>query len=132
MASDGQHILLVDDDIDMHDVVRLILEPCGYRVTCCTTVPCGEQVLQDDPPRLLLLDVMLSTPTEGFEFAARLRSNGVFRTLPIVLISSMPQDTGFEEPGMTGAGRRAATAFIEKPLSPQRLCDTIAGLLRTG
>jgi CheY-like chemotaxis protein len=125
MAKNGHHILVIDDDVDMHDVVRLILEPLGYRVTCCTTAPAGWAALERDRPSLLLLDVMLSTPTEGFEVAARVRRDEELGALPIVLISSMPQDSGND-----GAGRHAANAFLEKPLSPRQLRDAIEGLLR--
>ena len=132
MANDGRHILVIDDDTDMHDVVRMILKPLGCRVTCCTTAPDGWAALQQDRPDLLLLDVMLSTPTEGFEVAARIRQDDASRTLPIVLISSMPQDSGFEDAGISGAGRRAANAFLEKPLSPQQLRSAVESLLASG
>lgn len=129
MAGDRPHILLIDDDVDMHAVIRLILTPLGCRLTCCTTTPEGLSILRSDKPDLLLLDVMLSTPTEGLELASQLRSEDEFRSLPIVLVSSTPQDSGFEDPGTTGAGRRAADVFLEKPLDARKLREVVEGIL---
>ncbi len=120
------HILLIDDDPDMHDVVRLILEPVGYRVSCCSTARDGLETLRRDPPELLLLDVMLGTPTEGLELAERIRANGGLHR-PIILISSAALDSELE--GQGGAGRLPAELFLEKPLDAPGLRAAVARLL---
>ncbi|MEW6251292.1 MAG: response regulator [Planctomycetota bacterium] len=117
------HILLIDDDPDMHDVVRLILPPPSYRVTCCATTAAGSSVLGAERPDALLLDIMLATPTEGLEFARRLEHDPQLGGIPIILISSAP----LENPGQVPAG---VAGFIEKPLQARDLREFLREVLR--
>lgn len=129
MRSDAAHILLIDDDPDMHDVVRLILAPEGYRLTCCASSRTGLQVLREDPPQLLLLDIMLSTPTEGWAVAERVRADQALTAMPIVMVSSMPRESGFEQVDRWGNPSVRPEQFLEKPLDADELRATVAQLL---
>ncbi len=108
MSGNGKHILLIDDDTDMHDVVRLMLEPLGYQLTCVTTRAAGMQALRTRPPDLLLLDVMLSTPTEGLELARELRQDETCQHLPIIMVSVHATRCGLCRPPVPE--RRAQTS----------------------
>ncbi len=126
MSDTGQHILLIDDDLDMHEVVTLILQPAGYRVTCCATGEAGLQALQRDRPDLVLLDVMLATPTEGLELAHRIRSNPETGHVPIVVVSSTTRDFDLHAGGL----ENAIDLFIEKPLEAQQFREAVGEVLR--
>lgn len=129
MTQTGKHILLIDDDTDMHEVVRLMLEPLGYRVSCCTTASGGFDRLRSDKPDLLLLDIMLSTPTEGFEIAAEIKEDRSLRDIPIVMVSSTPRQ--IEPDPVTGQRPDIdrAARFLEKPLDAKVLRSTIEDVL---
>ncbi len=127
MRESHQHILLIDDDPDMHDVVQLILSSAGYRVTCCSTTTSGAKVMLSDPPDALLLDIMLSTPTEGLDFATRLRADPHWATLPIIMVSSAPPDLRAADDQSTGAG--LAQLFLSKPLNAKELRAAVERVL---
>lgn len=61
------HILVVDDELELQELVRYHLVKAGYRVTC---VGCGEAALTQvhlQPPELLILDLLLPG-IDGLEF----------------------------------------------------------------
>ena len=60
-------ILLIDDDPDIHLAVEMMLVPLGYELTCYSTGAAGLEALRREPPDLLLLDIMLTQPTEGLQ-----------------------------------------------------------------
>ena len=80
-------ILVIEDDADMHEAVKLMLEPEGYAVTWCSTGPAGLEQAQRMVPDLILLDIMLSSPSEGFHLAYELRKDDVLRNIPIIMLT---------------------------------------------
>lgn len=126
MGANGGHILLIDDDLDLHEVVRLILAP-DYEVTAHPTAAAGLAALAADPPDLLILDVMLSTPTEGLELALLLRGRPETSALPILLISAAPREKDLDPDG--SGGLCGADLFLEKPLQARTLRAAVASLL---
>lgn len=129
MAADKRHILLIDDDLDMHEVTRLVLEPLGFRVSCATTVPAGVGVLESDPVDLLLLDIMLATPSEGLELADRIRADEKLSNLPIILVSSAPQMSALEAHRGSGVVGPRPGRFLEKPLDARQLRQAVVEAL---
>ncbi len=125
----SRQILLIDDDLDMHDVVRLILEPTGCTVTCCSTAPAGWALLRQGLPDLILLDIMLASPHEGLRIARELKGDPRTRPVPIIMISSIGESIGQEYAREIGAATLPGDAFLEKPLDPQALRITVARLL---
>ncbi len=123
MRNGSYHILLIDDDVDMHDVVRLMLPAPMYRVSCCTTASHGLSLLRQDRPDALLLDIMLATPTEGLQLAERINRDPGLGGLPIILISSAP-------PGRVGQLPAGVKSFIEKPLQTHQLLAALRETLR--
>ncbi|MBW7906455.1 MAG: response regulator [Phycisphaerae bacterium] len=121
MRGNGQHIVLIDDDADVHHAVRLMLEPEGYRVTCCSTGPEGLEVIRRERPDLVLLDVMLASPSEGFHLAYELKADDVLRHIPIVMISAIGQRVGLDYARELGTDYVKAEAFIDKPFDAARL-----------
>jgi DNA-binding response OmpR family regulator len=125
--SEHRHILVVDDDLDMHDVVRLVLAPLACSITTCATTADGRSALAVRRPNLLILDLMLATPTEGLDWARELRGMDAWRTLPILLISSAAPDPN---PAVQRAlGFDHTDAFLEKPIPARVLLTTVQTLL---
>lgn len=129
MPGNAPHILLVDDDPDMHDIIRMILEPVGYRVTTCRTGPAGMALLQRDPPSLLLLDIMLATPSEGLEIAQKIKQDPALNQTPIIMISSVGHASGIDYAQELGTDKVPAEMFLEKPLDARKLRDAVHSLV---
>ena len=127
----GPHILLIDDDADIHDAVRMILEPRGYVLSCCRTGPEGMAAVRRDPPDLILLDIMLSTPTEGFHLAYEIQRDDVLREIPIVMLSAISEKMGMDFASETGTEYIPASVFVCKPFGAQTLIEAVeTALLR--
>ena len=80
----GKHILIIDDDQDVHEALKLILQPAGYRLTSRSTGPEGMEAVRADPPDLILLDIMLSSPSEGFHLAYELKRDDELARIPML------------------------------------------------
>jgi len=112
----GERILVIDDDPDVREALRLMLEPGGYRLTCCSTGPEGMESIATDPPDLILLDIMLSSPSEGFHLAYKLRKDDATSRIPIVMISAIGQTMGMDYAKELGSEYVPAEKFLDKPL----------------
>ncbi len=129
----SQHeILVVDDDPDIRQSIRLVLEKAGYRVREARD---GRQALDElkrQRPDLVLLDIMMATDTEGFDLAFQLRKDPHFAELPIVLLTSFLDKVREEGPEkfqhILGEEWPAKWLF-EKPVDTKRLLEKIAGIL---
>ena len=131
----GARVLLIDDDPDLHHAIRQMLEPAGCTVTCCSSGPAGIDQLRQDLPDVLLLDVMLSTPTEGFNVAFRIRQEPRLQSVPIVMISAIGEYLGLDFAKQLGDGYVRADDYLEKPFDAETLrrvlSEVLAGKDRT-
>lgn len=129
MPKDHPRILVIDDDPDLRDAVRLILEPEGYLVEHAATGHQGLAALHRNPPDVLLLDIMLSTPTEGFHLAYELGKDEALRRIPIIMISAIGQTMGLDVAREAGTDYVPAAKFLEKPLRAADLREAVRDVL---
>ena len=131
MTAQGKRILLIDDDPDMHDAIKLILEPLGYQVECCLTGADGLATLRRDPPDLLLLDIMLSSPSEGFHVSYEMKQDEALAKVPIIMISAIGQTMGMDYAKELGTDYVKADRFMEKPLEAAKVRQAIEEVLQS-
>ncbi len=105
-----QHVLVIDDDEAVCDLVRTMLELEGIEVTEAHHVIEAERQIQERLPDAILLDIGLPG-IDGLFYCERLRESSRTRTVPIIVIS------GSAEAG-TRATAAGATAYLRKPLDP--------------
>lgn len=125
MQNAGKRILVIEDDQDMQHAIRAMLEPVGYTLSCCSTGPAGLAAMRHDPPDLVLLDIMLATPSEGFHIAYEMRRDDVLKHIPIVMVSAIGERTGMDFSRELGTEYVPADAFLNKPLESKTLRQTI-------
>ena len=119
-------ILIVDDDRDFTDAVRLVLESAGHEVSTAATREKGMAAVANSRPDLIVLDVMMEVPDDGFTMACDLRRQGC--SVPILMLSSIGRVTGFtfeKDEEMV-----PVDIFETKPIEPQKLLEKIEGLLK--
>lgn len=131
MNPSAAHVLLIDDDPCIHDAVRMILEPEGYRVTACRTGPEGLAAAEANPPDVVLLDIMLTTPTEGFHLAYQMRKQECLHDVPIIVLSAIGQTMGISISKEAGSEYLPVERFIEKPFDAATLRGAVQAALRT-
>lgn len=125
MTGSTKTVLLIDDDADVHEVVRMILEPRGYKVECALTGPLGLEATRRVKPDVVLLDIMLDTPSEGFHIAYTLRNDDELKKIPIVIVSSIGKKMGIDYAKDLGTEYVPANQFIEKPFDAETLVRAI-------
>ncbi|MGD0915211.1 MAG: FAD-dependent oxidoreductase [Thermodesulfobacteriota bacterium] len=134
MATKGE-ILLVDDDPDFRDSLQIILESHGYAVRTATNGAEAIEALRIKKPDLMVLDIMMTTETEGFDLAYELKKKPGFKDLPIILLTSFLERVRKEGPDkfqhITGEEWPARWMF-EKPVDTKKLIAKIEGILAGG
>jgi DNA-binding response OmpR family regulator len=126
------NILIVDDDPDIRDVLRMILEKAGYSVRSACNAAEARKLLESSLPNLMILDVMMTSDTEGFDFMFELKETEEFKTLPIIFLTSFLEKVrtsgpaGFEH--IMGETWQAKWIF-EKPIDPGKLLKQIEEIL---
>jgi len=121
-------ILVVDDDPDFCETMRLVLTQAAFQVE---TAANGDQALglaAQAPPDLIILDVMMQGALDGLSAAHALEENQQLHNIPIVMVSSIA-DTPLAELFPTDE-YLPIDAWLSKPVSPDRLLGTVNKLLR--
>lgn len=127
-----EKILVIDDDPDVHEAVKLILEPFGYVLMGRRTGPEGLLAARQSMPDVILLDVMLATPSEGFHLAYELRRDERLSKIPIIMISSIGETTGFDYAKELGSEYMPVEKFLDKPLTSAKVLDAVQDVLALG
>jgi excisionase family DNA binding protein len=118
-------VLIVDDDPGLREYMRANLEMDGYHVREAGSAEEGLQVLEEEPPDLILLDVMMPH-VDGWEMLRRVRERHGVESIPIVMFSGK-----VDEVEASAAEERGAQAFIGKPFDPEQLLASTRQLLRS-
>jgi two-component system alkaline phosphatase synthesis response regulator PhoP len=128
-------ILLVDDDRDIRDSIRIVLEKNGYSVQTAANGREAIQSLKAKIPDIMILDIMITTDTEGFDLAFELKNKPEFASLPIILLTSFLDKVRDEGPDkfqhILGEEWPAKWLF-EKPVDSKKLLEKIKGILSGG
>jgi excisionase family DNA binding protein len=117
-------VLIVDDDAQLREFVRVNLEMDGYAVREAGSAQEGLAALGEEPPDLVLLDVMMPA-VDGFEMLRRMQEQHGLGSVPVIMFSGK-----VDEENAMRAAREGAQAFIGKPFDPQQLIASTKQLLR--
>ncbi len=120
-------IAIIDDDPDIVETVETILESKGYDVISARNAADGEEIVVKNSPDLVILDVMMEEPDDGFFLAQKLRRMNFKR--PIVLLSSVSKTIGFD---YEKSEIVPVDMFLEKPISPEKLLSAVKEVLEKG
>ena len=125
-------ILIVDDDPDIRDSLRIVLEANNYDTRSAANGREALAELKKRAPDVMILDVMMTTDTEGFDLAYELKQTPEFAELPIIILTSFLGKVRKEGPEqfqhVLGQGWPAKWMF-EKPVDSEKLLLKIEGLL---
>lgn len=121
--SEIPRIFVVDDEPDVVDLLRTILEAEGFEVETATDGRTAVARLVAHPPELLILDLMMPE-FDGFEVLRLFRQQPSGRGVPVLILSAR---TGHID--QVESLQQGATAYAFKPFSPKELVRQVRGLL---
>ncbi len=129
--SEKKNILVIDDDVQLVDTVKTLLEAVGYQVSFAYQSEKGFELAKQTKPDLILLDIMFAGPPgpDGVELSRRLHEDPDLKDTPVIIVSGvkqaldMPIKLGPDETYMP------VKAFLEKPFKPDQLLTQIEKIL---
>ena len=121
---DGKHVILcVDDDPDIRESLRVILEANGYVVEEAASAEEGIKVNKKVSPDLIILDLMMEEIDAGTSFVTELKAMG--STAPIYMLSStgdaLNQTTSFTDLGLAGVFQKPINSATLLALLKEKL-----------
>jgi CheY-like chemotaxis protein len=117
-AVGAKMLLVVDDDEDIRESVRFVLEEEGYEVvTASNGAHALEQLRQGPRPCLILLDLMMPVMS-GWDFMAEQRKDAALADIPVVVITA---DADAREQALS----LRAAGLVKKPFKLARLVEAI-------
>lgn len=123
-------ILVVDDDIDVLETRKIVLEHNNYNVVTATNIRVAKEILEKDKIDLIILDVMMEKDSDGFTFAQDIKNDDRFAQIPIIMATAVNQRTKFKFDIEKDGDFLPVEKFMEKPIDPDDLIATIHGLLK--
>ena len=121
-------ILIIDDDEDYRASTRALLESSGYEVS---EANCGREGLKaalEQMPALIVLDIMMDSPVEGYTVNQAIRHRDEYSALqdvPILMVSSVPLDPSARFPMTAEAEMITPDAYMTKPLNVTKFLELV-------
>jgi DNA-binding response OmpR family regulator len=122
-AGHDAHVLLADDNADLRDYVRRLLEAGGYSVQAVADGHSALNAVRARRPDLLLTDVMMPR-MDGFALLSTIRSDENLADLPVIILSARAG----EEAQVEGL-RQGADDYLVKPFSARELLARVSGTI---
>jgi two-component system phosphate regulon response regulator PhoB len=119
-----ERVLIVDDDPDILRLVSYNIAQAGFEAITASTGRKALEMVQKNPPDLIILDVMLPD-VDGMEVCRTLRHQSPSRRIPIIMLTARGDEidrvVGFE---------LGADDYVAKPFSPRELVLRVKSILR--
>ena len=122
-------IMVVEDNVDEATLIKMILEPEGYEVVTVMNGNDAKEKMKIEIPDLIVLDVMMPE-MDGFAFCSWIRSNEDYKDLPVILLTGVAKHILDTKYPLDGVMRADVDDYLEKPIKPEVLLDSIAKLLK--
>jgi DNA-binding response OmpR family regulator len=123
-AGTAKKVLIVEDDKDILQLVKMYLQKDGYRTCAATTGLEGLKLVKSEHPDLIILDLMLAE-MDGLEVCKRIRADRQISTIPIIMLTAKAEESD------TVIGLElGADDYVTKPFSPKALVARVKALFR--
>ncbi len=126
-----KRILIIDDDPDFSESVKVILESENYEVFCAKNKKEGRDEVEKLYPDLIIMDVMMEKMSDGFDLSRELKSDKKYKDIPILVMTAVGVKTGFKF--SIEAGDKAwlpVEDYVEKPVKPAKLISIVKRLIK--
>ncbi len=123
-------VLVIDDDPDFRDSVKVILSSRGNHVTCTSTAAEGLRLTRTLRPDIVILDIMMETVTDGLVFSQQVRQDPLIKHTPILAVSGMQRTGGPPYSPREDEELLPVDGFLQKPVDMDVLLRRVEELAR--
>lgn len=127
--SEKKKILLVDDDPDFVEAVKVIVESGGYEVRVASDGKEGLEAVAEDRPDLIILDVMMPV-MDGHRACAALKGDKKTADIPIILLTAVADRVTTSTYTHRDMLESEAEDYMPKPVEPKELLELIKSWLK--
>jgi two-component system response regulator VicR len=120
----NKHILCIEDEQEMIDLIRLILTRRGFDVTGANGGKQGLEAIRAQKPDLVLLDLMMPD-MDGWEVYQQMKADETTRDIPVIVVTAKAQSID----KVLGLHIAKVDDYIAKPFSPQDLMNSVDAVL---
>ena len=126
-----KHVLIIDDDVQLVDTVKTLLESVGYEVSFAYQSEKGLALAVETKPDLILLDLMFAGPPgpDGTEISRRLDQDPMLKDTPVIVLSGVKKALDMPVKLSPDDAYMPVDAFLEKPFKPNELLAEIEKIL---
>jgi DNA-binding response OmpR family regulator len=126
---DELKILTVDDDQNMLNLIRMSLEPAGFRILRTTKPSEGLDLALHEKPDMIILDIMMPD-LDGFELLRRIRRHHVLAHIPVIVVSARAcTEDQVRVLQLSANSEDRIAAYLGKPFAPADLLRTVKDTL---
>ena len=126
--SEKKKLLIIDDEVDIVDLLKIRLEAKDYYVMPLYTSIRAMEIVKREKPDLILLDIMMPDK-DGFEVCRELKTDKTTRDIPVILFTAKPQIKERVKDDYESVG---ADDYMLKPFEPADLLVKIEKMLTKG
>lgn len=120
MNETTKHILCIEDEPEMIDLIRLILGRRGFEVIGAAGGKEGLEKVRANPPDLILLDLMMPD-MDGWEVYQQIKADEKTKEIPVIVVTAKAQSID----KVLGLHIAKVDDYIAKPFSPQDLLNSV-------
>jgi len=121
--TDTGPVLIIDDDPDFLDVMRIILTASGYDVRTATNAEEGLEIMRQERPLVVIVDVMMSYVLDGWAIGRKMKDDPSLQDVPVIMVSAVVSSA--DDAMFPDSSEACFDVFMSKPLEPEQLVRTI-------
>ncbi len=130
MSGEQKTILIVEDEETLLQMYQIKFESSGFNFLGVTTGEAGLNVVKDQKPNIILVDLILKNKAEGgyldgFTVIAKLKKNLDLKSIPIYALSNLNQDSDIQKAKKAGADGY----LVKSDATPRELVDSVNKIL---
>jgi DNA-binding response OmpR family regulator len=124
MTTEIKNILCIEDEPEMIDLIRLILNRHGFDVKGADGGREGLEMVRENPPDLVLLDLMMPD-IDGWEVYQQIKADEKTKHIPVIVVTAKAQNVD----KVLGLHIAKVDDYISKPFSPKALLESVQKVL---
>ena len=124
-------ILIVDDDPDIVESMKVVLEDKGYEVISAPNGEEGLKAAKKRKPDIVILDIMMETGDKGFDVARKLKNDPECKKMSILMLTAIKEKTGLDfKKESHDEVWLPVDEYVEKPIKPEELIAKVETFLK--